>query len=65
MAGYPSTVYRLDASGEIYEVVVEGADEKLRLDGVSALAMSTGYAEERFDVNAWWSKQLGSPLNAD
>jgi hypothetical protein len=67
VAAYPATVYRLDATGEVYEVVIEEADEadeELRLDGAPAVAMSTGRAEEPFDVTAWWSKQLGGALSS-
>jgi hypothetical protein len=63
VAAHPSTLYRLDAAGEVYEMVVEQADEELQLAGVPA-ASSTDYAEQHFDVTTWWSKQLGATLNA-
>jgi hypothetical protein len=62
VAAYRSTVYRLDATGEVYEVMVEEADEELLLDWPPAVAMAAGCAEETFDGAAWWSKQLGGAL---
>jgi hypothetical protein len=59
-----STIYRLDAAGEVHEVVVEEGGEELQLDEAPILASSPSCAEERFDVNVWWAKQLGAALSA-
>jgi hypothetical protein len=63
VAAYPSTVFRLDATGEVYEVVVEETDEALPVDKTQ-VTMSAGRAEEPFDEITWWSRQLGRPLDA-
>jgi hypothetical protein len=60
----PPTIYRLDAAGEVVEVVVEDADERPQPEGTPAVAMAASCADERFDVSSWWSKQLGAELNA-
>lgn len=62
MAACTLTVYRLNAAGEVYEVVGEEGDEELEPVGARAVAMSPDSAEASFDVSAWWSKQLGSAL---
>jgi hypothetical protein len=69
VAAYPSTVYRLDASGEVYEVVVEESDVaafEVETALVPATQPQTGRASERdtFDESTWWSRQLGRRLSA-
>jgi hypothetical protein len=70
VAAYPSTVYRLDAAGEVHEVVVEESNvESLRLDRGPVAAMWPQVDQESvcdtFDETAWWARQLGRPLRAD
>jgi hypothetical protein len=67
VAAYPSTVYRLDASGEVYEVIVEeSAAFEVDEAHVAATQPQTDRASERdtFDETAWWSRQLGRRLSA-
>jgi hypothetical protein len=69
VAAYPSTVYRLDASGEVYEVIVEeSAAAAFEVDEapVAATQPQTDRASERdtFDETTWWSRQLGRRLSA-
>jgi hypothetical protein len=64
VAACPPTVYRLDAAGEVYEVMLERADDELRLEEAPGAATSAECAEVHFDVTAWWSKQLGGALSA-
>lgn len=63
MAACTSTVYRLDAAGEVYEVVVGEADEEVQPVGAPAVAEAADCADEPFDATAWWSKQLGGAPN--
>lgn len=48
MAGYPSTVYRLEAAGELCKVVVEEPDETLEVRRAQ-VTMSAGSAGATFD----------------
>lgn len=69
MAAYPSTVYRLDASGEVYEVLVEesvAAAFEVDRAPMAAPQPQADRASERngFDENTWWSRQLGRRLSA-
>jgi hypothetical protein len=70
VAGYPSTVYRLDDTGEVHEVVVEDRDiETVEVDS-EPVATMWPVVEQRprgdaWDEIAWWAMQLGRPLNAD
>lgn len=67
MAAYPSTLYRLDDDGEVYEVVVEETDESDEAPQIerAPATMSAGRPEEAFDEITWWSRQLGRVLTAD
>ncbi len=71
MAGYPSTVYRLDDTGEVHEVVVEDGDteETLDVDSGPVAAMWPVVEQRRrgdaWDEIAWWARQLGRRITAD
>jgi hypothetical protein len=70
VAAYPSTVYRLDAAGEVHEVVVEDSEiVALEADRTPVAAVwpqvEQAWESDSFDEIAWWSRQLGRPLSAD
>jgi hypothetical protein len=67
VAAYPSTVYRLDETGEVHEVIVEEADiVTLQYESSPVVAMWPEVEQrpqgDSFDEVAWWSRQLGKPF---
>jgi hypothetical protein len=70
VAGYPSTVYRLDDAGEVHEVVVEDGDTAMLYAdsgpvGTMWPVVDQSWKGDAWDEIAWWARQLGRPLDAD
>jgi hypothetical protein len=69
VAAQPSTVYRLDAAGEVHEVVVEERDMSFDVDQGPVAAIwprvQQSWAKATWDEVAWWARQLGRPIRSD